>query len=432
MAGPGKYSVELQQRATRMAMDARKDPESARGAIKRVADQLGVHPEALRNWVRQAEIDGGVRPGTTTDDAQRLAELEREVRELRRANEILKTSAAFFAGSGARPQDQVEVPTAVLVDYIDQHRDRFGVEPICAVVKDAGVQIAPSTYYAAKKRPPSARAVRDAELVIDIRHAHKANLGVYGARKIHAELNREGLKVARCTVERLMKDEGLRGIGREKTRKTTIGADAETERPEDLVDRKFVATAPNQLWVADLTYVRTHAGWAYVGFVLDVFSRMIVGWQVSTSLRTDLALDALDMGLWARQRADQDLTGLIHHSDRGVQYRAIRYTERLAEANAVASVGSKGDSYDNAMAEALNSLFKAECIRNPVMRPKGGWKNVGDIEIAVAEYVDWFNHRRLHGEIGLVPPAEFEANHWASQPTKHYRQNPVLTEVGSN
>jgi transposase InsO family protein len=229
-----------------------------------------------------------------------------------------------------------------------------------------------------------------------------------------------------------MKAEGLRGIPREKTRRTTIGDGAETERPEDLVKRKFIATAPNQLWVADLTYVRTHAGWTYVAFVLDVFSRMIVGWQVSTSLRTDLALDALDMGLWARQRAGQDVTGLVHHSDRGVQYRAIRYTERLAEAEAVASVGSRGDSYDNAMAEALNSLFKAECIRNPVMRPKGGWKSVSDVEIAVAEYVDWFNHRRLHGEIGLVPPAEFEANHWAAQDTEHYRENPALTEVGSN
>ena len=306
-----------------------------------------------------------------------------------------------------------------------------GVEPICTALKEAGVRIAPSSYYAAKTRPPSARAVRDAELVEDIKTVHQANLGVYGARKIHAELNRKAIKVARCTVERLMRAEGLCGIPREKTRRTTIGDGAETERPEDLVGRKFRATAPNQLWVADLTYVRTHAGWTYVAFVLDVFSRMIVGWQVSTSLRTDLALDALDMGLWARQRAGQDVTGLIHHSDRGVQYRAIRYTERLAEAEAVASVGSKGDSYDNAMAEALNSLFKAECIRNPVMRPKGGWKSVGDVEIAVAEYVDWFNHRRLHGEIGLVPPAEFETNHWASQPANHYRQNPVLTEVGS-
>ena len=252
------------------------------------------------------------------------------------------------------------VPVAVVVEYIDAYRGRIvagkelGVEPICEVLRDAGVQIAASTYYAARTRPASARAVRDAELVEDIKVAHKANLGVYGARKIHAELNREGITVARCTVERLMRAQGLRGIPREKTRKTTLSQGAQTERPEDLVKRKFVATAPNQLWVADLTYARTHAGWVYVAFVLDVFSRMIVGWQVSTSLRTDLALDALDMGLWARQRAGSDVAGLTHHSDRGVQYRAIRYTERLAQAEAVASVGSKGDSYDNAMAEALS------------------------------------------------------------------------------
>jgi putative transposase len=264
-----------------------------------------------------------------------------------------------------------------------------------------------------------------------IRQVHKDNIGVYGARKVHAEQHRGGIHVARCTVERLMKAEGLRGITREKTRKTTIAEGAATPRPPDLVERQFVAQAPNRLWVADLTYIRTHSGWVYAAFVLDVFSRLVVGWQVSTSLRTDLALDALDMGLWARRRAGQDLTGLVHHSDRGVQYRAVRYTERLAEADAVASVGSKGDSYDNAMAEAFNSLFKAERIRNPVTRPRGGWKSVTDVEIAVAEYVDWFNHRRLHGEIGLVPPAEFEANHWAAITTGHYPETPVLTEVGS-
>jgi hypothetical protein len=192
------------------------------------------------------------------------------------------------------------------------------------------------------------RALRDAELIRVIRQVHNDNLGVYGARKIHAELKRKGHSVARCTVERLMRAEGLSGIKREKTRKTTIGEGAETPRPADLVERQFVAQAPNQLWVADLTYIRTFAGWAYAGFVIDVFSRMVVGWQVSTSLRTDLALDALNMGLWSRQRAGQDVAGLTHHSDRGVQYRALRYTERLAEADAVASVGSKGDSYDKA------------------------------------------------------------------------------------
>ena len=210
----------------------------------------------------------------------------------------------------------------MLVDYIDQHRDRFGVEPICEVLKDADVQIAPSTYYAAKKREPSARAVRDAELTEDIKTAHTANLGVYGARKIHAELNRqrgEHDRVARCTVERLMRAQGLRGIPREKSRKTTFGDGAETPRPEDRVKRQFVADAPNQLWVADLTYVRTHAGWTYVAFVLDVYSRRVVGWQTSTRMRTDLALDALDMGLWSRGRAGQHVSGLTHHSDRGVQ-----------------------------------------------------------------------------------------------------------------
>ena len=214
----------------------------------------------------------------------------------------------------------------------------------------------------------------------------------------------------------------LRGVGREKTRKTTLGDGAETERPEDLVKRKFVATA-NQLWAADMTYVCTHAGWTFVAFVLDVFSRMIVGLQVSTSLRIDLAL--------GQAAVRPDVAGLTHHSDRGVPYRAIRYTERLAEADAVASVGSKGGSYDNAMAEALNSLFKAECIRNPAMRPQGGWKSVCDVEIAVAEYVDWFNHRRLHGEIGLVPPAEFEASYWASITAAHYPETPVPARAGS-
>jgi transposase InsO family protein len=325
----------------------------------------------------------------------------------------------------------------VIVTYIDEHKDRLveghrlGVEPICDVLRKADVEIAPSSYYAAKTRPPSARALRDAELVPVIRKVHTDNIGVYGARKVWAEVNRKGHDVARCTVERLMRAEGLRGISREKTRKTTTSKGAETERPADLVERQFVAQAPNQLWVADLTYVRTHSGWVYAAFILDVFSRMVVGWQVSTSLRTDLALDALDMGLWARQRAGRDVAGLTHHSDRGVQYRAIRYTERLAEAEAVASVGSKGDSYDNAMAEAFNSLFKAECIRNPVMRPKGGWKSIGDVEIAVAEYVDWFNHRRLHGEIGLIPPAEFETNHWAGLTPEHYPETPVPAGAGS-
>ena len=231
------------------------------------------------------------------------------------------------------------------VAYIDAHRAEFGVEPICRALEDTPAQIAPSSYYAARSRPPSARAIRDEELCAAIIRIHDANYGVYGVRKVHAALRREGERVAESTVRRLMRQLGLRGISRAKGPRTTKPA-PETDRPLDLVNRKFLASRPNELWVADLTYVRTFSGWVYVAFVLDVYSRMIVGWQVSTRLYTDLALDALRMGIWRREHAGQDLSGLTHHSDRGVQYRAIRYAERLAESDAVASVGSKGDSYD--------------------------------------------------------------------------------------
>lgn len=297
------------------------------------------------------------------------------------------------------------------MDYIEANKDEFGVEPICAALTSAEVPIAASTFYAARTRPPSARAVRDEVLKPVIARVHKANYGVYGIRKMHAALAREpdlaGCRpVARCTTQRLMKDLGLRGISRAKGPRTTVPGTAPDTR-EDLVKRAFLASCPDRLWVADITYVRTFAGWVYCAFVTDVFSRRVVGWQVSTSLRTDLALDALNMGLWTRTRDGRDVSNLVHHSDRGVQYVAIRYTERLAEAGAVASVGSKGDSYDNALAEAFNSLFKAELVRN-----RGPWTNIDDLEIAVAEYIDWFNFRRLHGEIGLIPPAEHETNHY--------------------
>lgn len=284
-----------------------------------------------------------------------------------------------------------------MIEFIDQHRDGFGVEPIWKELP-----IAPATYYAVKARPPSARTVSDAVMGEKIRRVHASNYGVYGARKVHAQLRRDGERVARCTVERLMRSQGLRGISRKKGPRTTVPG-SPARRPEDLVSRAFTADAPDCLWVADITYVRTFAGWVYAAFVTDVFSRRVVGWQLSTSLRTDLALDALEMGIWSRTRAGRDLSRLIHHSDRGVQYVAIRYTERLAENGIVASVGSKGDSYDNALAEAFNSLFKAELVRN-----RGPWRGINDLEIAVAEYIDWFNMRRLHGEIDMIPPAEKE------------------------
>lgn len=234
---------------------------------------------------------------------------------------------------------------------------------------------------------------------------HRENYGVYGARKVHAALLRRQWTAARCTVERLMRADGLRGVSRAKGPRTTRPA-PETDRPRDLVNRQFTADAPNQLWVAGITCIRTFSGWVYAAFVIDVYSRMVAGWQAAASHYTDLALDALEMAVWKRRREGVDLAGLVHHSDRGVQYRAVRYTERLEQAGAVASVGSKGDSYDNAPAEAFNSLFKAELIRN-----KGPWTGINDIEIAVAGYIDWFNQRRLHGELGHLPPAEYEALH---------------------
>jgi putative transposase len=288
-----------------------------------------------------------------------------------------------------------------VIRYIDAHRDRFGVEPICTTL-----QVAPSTYYAAKTRPRCARALRDEALKREIGRVWRENFSVYGADKVWTQLNREGIRVARCTVERLMRQLGLRGVRRGAKHRTTV-PDELAARPADLVERKFQASAPNRLWVADLTYVKTHTGWVYVAFVIDVFSRFVVGWQASTSLRSDLALDALEMAIFARR--DQNLDGLIHHSDRGVQYLSIRYTERLGEAGVVNSVGSRGDSYDNALAESFNGLYKTELIRN-----KGPWRGVDDVEFATLEYLDWFNHQRLHTEIGKVPPAELE--------TAHYRQ----------
>jgi putative transposase len=296
------------------------------------------------------------------------------------------------------------------VEFVDSQRETHGVQPVLEALKQTPVEIAPSTYYAAKARPESARAARDRELVEKIEQVHEDNYSVYGARKVWAELNRQSVEVARCTVERLMREIGLRGLLRDKSPRTTKPA-AETGRPSDLVDRDFTATGPNELWVADLTYVRTTAGWVYAAFVLDVFSRLIIGWQVATSLYTDLALDALQMAIWRRQAAGADLAGLVHHSDRGVQYRALRYTQRLADTGAVASVGSKGDSYDNAMAEAFNSLYKAELVRN-----KGPWQGIDDVELATVEYIDWYNNRRLHGELGHLPPAEYEALHAMTHP----------------
>jgi transposase InsO family protein len=265
--------------------------------------------------------------------------------------------------------------------------------------------IAPSTYYAAKSRGPSRRADRDRELTERIRKAWHDSRRRYGARKVWQQLRREGVEVARCTVERLMRSEGMAGVVRGK-RVCTTTPDETAPRPADLVERNFAAVAPNRLWVADLTYVHTGSGFAYVSFVFDVYSRFVCGWQAASHLRTDLALDALEMALWRRGGASLD--GLIHHSDRGVQYLSIRYTERLEGAGIETSVGSRGDSYDNAMAESIIGLYKTEVINH-----EGPWINLEEVEFATLEWVDWFNNVRLLGPIGYVPPAEIEEAYYA-------------------
>ncbi len=284
-----------------------------------------------------------------------------------------------------------------MIAYIDEHKQRWGVEPICEQLP-----IAPSTYYAARNRPPSARAVRDEALKPQILRVWDENYRVYGADKVWTQLNREGTRVARCTTERLMRQLQIRGAVRGKKHRTTIPGDDPAARPRDLVERNFNAPEPNRLWVCDITYVATWSGTCYVSFVIDCFARRIVGWRASRSMRTDLCLDALEHAIWSR-RGD-DLKDLIHHSDRGAQYLSIRYTERVADVGGASSVGSRGDSYDNALAESVIGLFKTELVRN-----KGPWRGLDDLEIATLEWVDWWNHRRLLEPIGRIPPAEAEA-----------------------
>ncbi|AOU97834.1 transposase [Acidihalobacter yilgarnensis] len=288
--------------------------------------------------------------------------------------------------------------------YIDEHRDAYGVEPICRVL-----QVAPSAYrrHAARQRNPelrSARAKRDEWLMPHIERVWQANMQVYGAEKVWKQMNREDIVVARCTVERLMRRLGLEGVRRGKIVRTTT-PDTSVPCPLDRVNRQFQADRPNQLWVSDFTYVSTWQGWLYVAFVVDVFARRIVGWRVSTSMTTDFVLDALEQALYDRQPSSEDT--LIHHSDRGSQYVSIRYSERLAEADIAPSVGSKGDSYDNALAETINGLYKAELIHR-----RGPWKTRESVELATLEWVSWFNHQRLMGPLGHIPPAEAEANYY--------------------
>lgn len=292
-----------------------------------------------------------------------------------------------------------------MVSFIDQHKGTYGVEPICRVLP-----IAPSTYFKrkAEDRDPtrrSPRAQQDAILRAIIQRIWNEHHQVYGPRKVWKQMGRENLRAARCRVRRLMRAMGLAGTGRGRAWITTTQPGADADRPRDLVDRHFTATRPNQLWVSDFTYVATWRGFVYVAFVIDVFARRIVGWRVSSSLATDFVLDALEQAIY--DRCGDRLDGLVHHSDRGTQYVSLRYTNRLADASIAPSVGSRGDSYDNAMAESIIGLFKTEVIRR-----KGPWRHLEAVEFATLDWVDWFNHRRLLEPIGYLPPAEYEERYY--------------------
>ncbi|HGE5820445.1 TPA: IS3 family transposase [Escherichia coli] len=379
-----------------MVLESQGEYDSQWAAICSIAPKTGCTPETLRVWVRQYERDtGGGDGGLTTAERQRLKELERENRELRRSNDILRQASAYFGEGGVRP------PLEKIMPLLDKLREQYGVGPVCSEL-----HIAPSTYYHCQQQrhhpdKRCTRAQRDDWLKREIQRVYDENHQVYGVRKVWRQLLREGIRVARCTVARLMAVMGLAGVLRGKKVRTTVSR--KTVATGDRVNRQFVAERPDQLWVADFTYVSTWQGFVYVAFIIDVFAGYIVGWRVSSSMETTFVLDALEQALWARRPS-----GTIHHSDKGSQYVSLAYTERLKEAGLLASTGSTGDSYDNAMAESINGLYKAEVIH------RKSWKNRAEVELATLTWVDWYNNRRLLGRLGHTPPAEAEKAYYAS------------------
>ncbi|HHV1482798.1 IS3 family transposase [Escherichia coli] len=391
-----RFSPEVRQRAVRMVLESQSEYDSQWATICSIAPKIGCTPETLRVWVRQHERDtGGGDGGLTTAERQRLKELERENRELRRSNDILRQASAYFCEGGVRP------PLEKMMPLLDKLREQYGVGPLCSEL-----HIAPSTYYHCQQQrhhpdKRSARAQRDDWLKKEIQRVYDENHKVYGVRKVWRQLLREGIRVARCTVARLMAVMGLAGVLRGKKVRTTISRKAVAAG--DRVNRQFVAERPDQLWVADFTYVSTWRGFVYVAFIIDVFAGYIVGWRVSSSMETTFVLDALEQALWARRPS-----GTVHHSDKGSQYVSLAYTQRLKEAGLLASTGSTGDSYDNAMAENINGLYKAEVIH------RKSWKNRAEVELATLTWVDWYNNRRLLERLGHTPPAEAEKAYYAS------------------
>ncbi|QEG87196.1 IS3 family transposase [Escherichia coli] len=391
-----RFSPEVRQRAVRMVLESQGEYDSQWATICSIAPKIGCTPETLRVWVRQHERDtGGGDGGLTTAERQRLKELERENRELRRSNDILRQASAYFAKA------EFDRLWKKLMPLLDKLREQYGVGPLCSEL-----HIAPSTYYHCQQQrhhpdKRSARAQRDDWLKKEILRVYDENHQVYGVRKVWRQLLREGIRVARCTVARLMAVMGLAGVLRGKKVRTTVSRKAVAAG--DRVNRQFVAERPDQLWVADFTYVSTWQGVVYVAFIIDVFAGYIVGWRVSSSMETTFVLDALEQALWARRPS-----GTVHHSDKGSQYVSLAYTERLKEAKLLASTGSTGDSYDNAMAESINGLYKAEVIH------RKSWKNCAEVELATLTWVEWYNNRRLLERLGHTPPAEAEKAYYAS------------------
>ncbi|AZW07123.1 IS3 family transposase (plasmid) [Escherichia coli] len=379
-----------------MVLESQDEYDSQWAAICSIAPKIGCTPETLRVWVRQHERDtGGGDGGLTSAERQRLKELERENRELRRSNDILRQASAYFAKA------EFDRLWKKLMPLLDKLREQYGVGPVCSEL-----HIAPSTYYHCQQQrhhpdKRSARAQHDDWLKREIQRVYDENHQVYGVRKVWRQLLREGIRVARCTVARLMAVMGLAGVLRGKKVRTTISRKAVAAG--DRVNRQFVAERPDQLWVADFTYVSTWRGFVYVAFIIDVFAGYIVGWRVSSSMETTFVLDALEQALWARRPS-----GTVHHSDKGSQYVSLAYTQRLKEAGLLASTGSTGDSYDNAMAESINGLYKAEVIH------RKSWKNRAEVELATLTWVDWYNNRRLLERLGHTPPAEAEKAYYAS------------------
>ncbi|WP_290173260.1 IS3 family transposase [Corynebacterium appendicis] len=393
---PRKYSDEFKAKAVRLAEDlVELEGCSKWGAAVEIGEKLGIPAHTLNDWLKPNMVSSDVEIGAGESAADELKRLRKEIKELRRANEILKTASGFFRG-GTRPSHQK------MIEYIDAYRDRFGVEAICRTLKETECGFITSRgYRAAKTRAPSARSLSDALLIPELVRVYEDNFSVYGVRKMWKAMQRAGWSIGRDQTARLMKQAGIYGRRRGRTPMTTLRANVPDCRP-DLVNRDFTAPAPHRLWVADITYVRTLSGFAYTAFITDVYSRKIVGVATRASMRTDeLPLEAFEHALY--HAGDLRSEGLVHHSDRGSQYVSIRYGEALAQAGIDPSVGTVGDSYDNALAETVNGLYKTELIY-----PHRPWASVGEVEIATLRWVHWWNNQRLHQSLGYITPQEME------------------------